>query len=86
MLASVRVETRGLTSGTLLPAEKMLWGPLLGAEASWKPVGTMPIAISFGGAIGGLIPVSQEQVLDGYTPFEGGFGLRRLTIGVAWRP
>ena len=85
-VASLRADTRGLASGTTLAVRKTLWGGLVGAEAGWTPVRRVPLALAVGGAIGALTPVVHEQTVDGYTPFEGGFGFRRLRVAVVWQP
>lgn len=85
-LASLRAETHGLTTGGKLVATKVLWGGRIGANAAWTPAVRVPIALEIEGGIGRLMPIVQEDVSDGYTPFEGGFNVRRLRVGVAWRP
>lgn len=85
-LASVRTETRGRSSGGLLAAAKMLWGAQIGANVAWTPAPRVPIALEIDGGIGGLRPIVHEDVVDGYTPFDGGFVVRRFRVGLAWRP
>jgi hypothetical protein len=85
-LASIRADTRGLTSGDGLSASKTLWGAALGARASWRPVRRVPLALELGAAIGTLSPVSEDRVVDGYTPFESPFEVRRVQLGVTWSP
>ncbi|MHB8838372.1 MAG: hypothetical protein ACYC7F_05405 [Gemmatimonadaceae bacterium] len=85
-LASIRADTRGLTSDGRLVATKMLWGGRIGANAAWTPWGRVPVALEIEGGIGRLEPIVHEQVSDGYTPFERGFNLSRFRVGVAWRP
>lgn len=85
-LARVQADTRGLVSRRELAASKMLWGGLVGLEASWTPVSAWPLAIELGGAWGGLTPVSRDQVVDGYIPFEDSFSVTHARLGVTWRP
>jgi hypothetical protein len=85
-LGAVRADTRGLASGDMLRATKTLWGGLIGVQASWTPVVRVPIALEIGGGIGALVPLTRDDVLDGYTPFEQTFGIRRVRVGVAWQP
>ena len=85
-LASVRAETHGLTSGGNLDASKVLWGGRIGAIAAWTPAARVPIALEIEGGIGRLMPIVREDVVDGYTPFNRGFDVRRFRVGVAWRP
>lgn len=85
-LASLRADTRGLTSGRALTATKLLWGGMVGADLAWTPVLRLPLALEVGGGVGVLMPVAHDQVVDGYQPFDRAFGVRRLRVGVAWRP
>ena len=82
----VHVETRGQTSGGAISISKGLRGVELGVNGSWIPVARFPIALAVGAAVGELGPVVSEQIVDGYTPFEGEFTLRHLRVGVSWRP
>jgi hypothetical protein len=84
-LASVRADTRGLASGRVLSAMKMIWGGLVGVEGTWAPVAQVPLALELGAAIGGLTAVAKEQVVDGYTPFENAFTADHLRLGITWR-
>ena len=69
-----------------MTATKMLWGGLIGAHAAWTPVARVPIALDIGGGIGGLTPIVYDDVVDGYTPFERGFDVRQVRLGLAWQP
>ena len=82
-LGRVRADTRGLTSGGTLTAGKTLWGGDVGVEGSWSPWTHVPLALEVGATAGGLWPVT--HVADGYTPFEIGFDVSRLRVGLAWR-
>jgi hypothetical protein len=46
----------------------------------------VPVALQIAGEIGGLMPITHDGVVDGYTPFERGFELRRGRLGIAWQP
>ena len=83
-VASVRVDTRGLTSGRVLPAKNTLLGPSLGLEADWSPL-PLPVALEIEGGVGGLNPVASGELMDGYAPFNSGFGTNRIRIGITWR-
>lgn len=85
-LASVRADTRGETSGGRLSASKTLWGAALGARAAWTPMMRVPLALELGVGIGTLSPVSEDDVVDGYTPFENHFRICRAQLGVTWSP
>jgi hypothetical protein len=82
----VRADTRGLMSGQSISASKTIWGGDVGAEGTWMPWAHLPIAVEVSAAIGGLTPVSSDQILDAYTPFESSFTVKRLSVGVAWSP
>ena len=86
VLASLRADTRGLSSGQTLTAAKTLWGGLVGAHAAWIPVVRVPVALQIAGGVGGVMPIARELVVDGYTPFERGIQVRRLRLGIAWQP
>jgi hypothetical protein len=85
-LGHVEADTRGLTSGGRLTASKTMWGGELGLEGAWSPSRRLPLALEVGVSTGGLTPLASEMVADGYTPFESSFGVRRLRVGLAWRP
>jgi hypothetical protein len=85
-LASLRADTRGLSTGATLTASKMLWGALIGARVTWTPVTRVPVALEIAGGVGGLMPLVQDVVADGYTPFEAGFDVRQARLGVVWQP
>jgi hypothetical protein len=84
-LASVRADTRGETSGGRLSASKTLWGGTLGARADWTPLTRLPLALELGVGIGTLSPIREDDVVDGYTPFESHFEIRHAQAGVRWR-
>ena len=86
MLASLRADTRGLTSGQTLTASKTFWGGLVGAHAAWTPVVRVPVALQIAGGVGGLMPIAHDVAVDGYAPFERGIQVRRLQLGIVWRP
>jgi hypothetical protein len=86
MMTRVSVDTHGFTSGYDLSAAKILWGPWIGVSADWVPVPRVPIGLELEGGIGELIPVMHDEVLDGYTPFEGGFAVHNVRLGLVWRP
>jgi hypothetical protein len=84
--AGAHVVTRGQSSGNTLIADKVLWGPWIGADADWVPTVRIPIGLEIEAGIGSLAPVASDQILDGYTPFEGGFTVRHLRLALVWRP
>jgi hypothetical protein len=84
-LASMRADTRGETSGGRLFASKTLWGATLGARAAWTPMRRVPLDLELGVGIGTLSPIREDDVVDGYTPFESQFEVRRAQFGITWR-
>jgi hypothetical protein len=89
-LASLRVgrahsRTLTRTSGEVLSAAKLLWGAEWGLDGTWAPWARVPVAVELSLSLGGLLPVMAEQVADGYTPFNQGFAMGRLALGVVWR-
>jgi hypothetical protein len=84
-LARFHVETRRVSGGDALVADKVQIGASLGAEAVWYPTPRLPFAIETSMAFAAFRPVLSEQLLDGYTPFEGGLSARRFRAGLAWR-
>lgn len=85
-LAPLSTDTRGATTGRSLPSSKMLWGGAVGVHAAWTPIRQAPISMVFAAGLGGLLPIVKSIVVDGYTPFENGFTLKRARLGVSWRP
>jgi hypothetical protein len=84
-LGTVRVESRGSPSGGELRVDKRLQGVGFGLDASWSPWSALPLAIEAGFTTGEMHRRENEELIDGYSPFEDGFDVRRLRIGVAWR-
>ena len=85
-LGWISANTRGLESGRSLSTDKSLWGGDVGIDVAWSPRARLPLALEVGIAAGRLMPLPRENVLDGYTPFNDGFRLTRLRVGLAWRP
>ncbi len=85
LAGSVRRESRGLTSGRSLSAEKRMWGGRVGAESRWQPWAGTPLDVQLGVSYGELRPFSTAVVVDGYTPFEQSMRVRRILFGGTWR-
>ncbi len=58
----------------------------VGARASWRPFVRVPLALDLGVGFGTLMPLSESEVVDGYTPFENQFDVRRVQVGLTWSP
>jgi hypothetical protein len=82
---SVQVDSRGLTSGGMISADKELWDGDIGAEGTWSPWLQLPLALDVGVAAGRVNGVVSNPVADGYEPFEAGFDVIRLRVGLTWR-
>lgn len=85
LAGSVRRESRGLTSGRSLSAEKRMWGGRVGAESRWQPWEGTPLDVQLGISYGELRPFSSDVVIDGYTPFDHAMRVRRIVFGATWR-
>ena len=84
-LLNVHVDSRGLTSGGSISAGKQLWDTDVGIEGGWAPWTRIPLALEAGIAGGHLAPVTNDVLVDGYSPFENSFDIVRVRVGVAWR-
>jgi hypothetical protein len=82
---NVQVDSRGLTSGGTISAGKELWDGDVGVEGTWSPWLQVPFALDVGVAAGHLNGVVSHPVLDGYQPFEDGFDVIRVRVGLTWR-
>jgi len=83
-IATVRADSRGLTSGRRLSATKLVAGAEgdleLSASAGAFPRLEAHLAIGVGALIG-----ADDRIADGYTPFSNDFALRRAQLGLALR-
>jgi len=86
VVTKFQVDTYGQSSGLVGNADKVLWGPWIGVDADWVPFGHVPIGVEAEAGFGELFPVYNEQILDGYTPFNTLIGERQLRLAVVWRP
>ena len=84
-LGQFHVESRPTIGGDALVAEKVLIGAFVGGEIAWYPSLRLPLALETSIALGGLRPVVNEGVVDGYEPFDGGLSARRIRAGLSWR-
>lgn len=77
--------TQGLASGRTLSADKAVVGACIALTGLWTPRAQWPFALAVGGEAGDVSPAHDQVILDGYTPFEEGFSVRRLRIGLVLR-
>jgi hypothetical protein len=82
----IHVDSRGLVSGGELAASKTLWGAGVGVEVAWIPLQRLPLALEAEAGFNSLFALTEERIIDGYTPLEDGMKLTRLRLGVTWRP
>ena len=84
-LAWVHSDTHGLSTGRKLSAGKTLIGVDLGLETSIVPWRQRPFAVVLGVGVSAFAPLfARDELVDGYEPFEGRSGLRRVWLGIAW--
>jgi hypothetical protein len=74
---------RGLETGNRLDASKWLYAVGAGAAIRWRPLPVLPVQLQAGFHLQRLSPVSREEVVDGYTPFNDPFTVRRVELGVS---
>jgi hypothetical protein len=84
-LALAQVSAREHESGRHRAASKPLLGGAAGLQLGWRPSRRVPLVIEVGITSGGMVPVLYDGIVDGYTPFEDGFGGRQLRLGLGWR-
>lgn len=81
VFGQLNVDSRGLTSGRHLPADKTIWGADIGGDGRWFFSSSVPLGLEAAFSVGELNPTRQTMVADGYAPFEQSFGVRRLRVG-----
>jgi hypothetical protein len=84
-VAYLRADTRALTTGRVLSATRVHGAGMVGFLASVAPVRRWPVALEVGGSVGGSMPLMPNTIVDGYTPLNDGFTVRRASLGLAWR-
>jgi hypothetical protein len=85
-VALVRADSRGEQTGRSLEASNAMLGVSGGAEVSVVPSVRWPIALHVA-AHTGTVEGSDQQIADGYTPFNDGIRLTRFEIGLSvWKP
>ena len=80
--AWIKSDQVGTQSGRTRNAEKAMYGYEIGAEAI-VPVSRLPLQFHLSGHVGALHPYRDEALIDGYSPFEQGFGFSRLQVGLS---
>ena len=80
----IQTETDGRTSGAHVTADKTVWGPDIGAELRWIPSSTVPLGLEASLAVGKYLPAGNTVIVDGYTPFQRSFGVKRLRVGAVF--
>jgi len=80
-MGHIQPETDGRTSGAHVTADKMIWGTDIGGELRWIPSSTVPLGFEASLAVGGYQPAGSTVIVDGDTPFEQSFDVKRLRVG-----
>ena len=75
----------GTVSDRRLDAEEDMWGLGIGADFSYQLSATSPVRIFFGAHSGFLGQTEYESIADGYSPFDKGFTLTQVELGIAVR-
>jgi hypothetical protein len=84
-LGDVRSRVQGLESARELRASKLVVGIDIGVATSWYPWLRRRAGFQFTASVGGLNPFPDNQVVDGYTPFENNMSIRRASLGFVIR-
>jgi hypothetical protein len=83
-IARIGTESRDSLRRTRLDARRIMFVPEAGVDWRWQPKVRLPIALNVGVAIGSIRSFVDDQVVDGYAPFNDALGLRRAWLGVAY--
>jgi hypothetical protein len=83
-LSWFKSERTGVASGRELTADESMWGFGVGGELLLQPVADSPIRIFLGVHAGFLGQTEYETILDGYSPFDEGFSLTQMELGIAY--
>jgi hypothetical protein len=78
-------ERMGTVSHRELDADESMWGLGVGGEILLQPLSRFPARFFLGTHVGFLGQTEYESILDGYSPFDEGFSLTQLELGVAYR-
>jgi len=77
----VKSSSRGQVTGHQIEAERTRFGPTFGFEMTVRPKRAIPVGVSLG-ISGGAYGDTQERAIDGYAPFEEGFSVTRVEVGL----
>jgi hypothetical protein len=77
----LRSSSRGQVTGNQIEAERTRFGPSFGFEMTARPKRAIPVGVSLG-ISGGAYGDTQGQAIDGYAPFEEGFSVTRVEVGL----
>jgi len=78
-------ERTGVVSSRELDADESMWGFGLGGEVRVQPAMDLPMAVFLGAHAGFLGQTEYLSIADGYSPFDEGFSLTHVEMGVAFR-
>jgi hypothetical protein len=78
-------ERTGVTSDRELDADESMWGFGLGGEILVQPFSGAPLRLFLGAHAGFLGQTEYESIADGYSPFDEGFSLTQVEVGIVYR-
>lgn len=82
-IVQARGTVRGVDTGNRLESSKRLHAVGGGVALRYRLATTVPMQLHAGAQAQRLSPVRRAITVDGYTPFEDAFGLRRIEVGLA---
>ena len=78
-------ERTGTVSGRELDADESMWGFGIGGEVLFRTSPASPVFVFLGANAGFLGQTEYESILDGYSPFDEGFSVTHVELGIAYR-
>lgn len=78
-------ERTGVVSDRELNADESMWGFGIGGEVLFQPFSAVPARVFLGAHAGFLGQTEYESIADGYSPFDEGFSLTQVELGIAYR-
>jgi hypothetical protein len=78
-------ERTGVESARELNADESMWGLGIGSEVLFRPSSSLPVQLFLGAHAGFLGQTEYESIADGYSPFDEGFSLTHVELGIAYR-
>lgn len=82
-LGRVSGTVHGVESGRRIDASRWIYALGAGAAVRYRPLPVLPLQLQAGFHLQRLSKVNPGEVVDGYTPFDAPFIVRRLELGVS---